>query len=467
MAENFLGEPVQKAVITVPAYFNEIQRQATKDAGEIAGLEVVRIINEPTAAALAFGIDREENQTALIYDLGGGTFDVSIVEINSGVIEVKASHGNNHLGGDDFDLKIADFLIDDFKQTNSIKLSDNLKANARISKAAEKAKIALSDNPFSIIAEEFIAKKKSVPQHLKYELSRDQFNSMIEKLIQSTGDSIDLALKDADLRAREIEKVLLVGGSTRIPMVYDFIETQLGKQPHSEINPDECVALGAAIQGAIVAGEDVDAVLVDVTPYSLGVKVVKIKLGQLIDDRYSVLIRRNTVIPVSKSEVYYTMYPGQEAVDIEVYQGENKTASENVLLGDFKFKNIPKSKDGSNSEFVVKFDLDIDGLLHVSATHKESGKHKAITVKASRERLSDKEKESSKEKISSLKLSEESEVGALIKKAKNLIKTHKDNSETAELKELVSKIEAAGMADNWDEVEKLQEELLDKMYELE
>lgn len=467
IAENFLGESLQKAVITVPAYFNEAQRQATKDAGEIAGLEVVRIINEPTAAALAYGVDREQNQTVAVYDLGGGTFDVSLVEINSGVTEVKSSHGNNQLGGDDFDQKIVDFLVENFKQTHNIDLTDNLKAMARIFKAAEKAKITLSDNPYAMIAEEFIAKKKQVPQHLKYELSRDQFNDMIEKLIQSTGDSIELALTDAELLPKDIDKVLLVGGSTRIPLVYNFIEDRLSKQPHSEINPDECVALGAAIQGAIIAGEAVDAVLVDVTPYSLGVEVVEFKLGEIIPDRYNILIRRNTVIPVSKSDAYYTLFPDQKSVKVKVYQGENKTASENVLLGDFTFENIPTSKDGSDTEFVVKFDLDIDGILHVSATHKDTGRQEAITVKASRERLSEEEKESSREKITSLKLAEESEVGAVLKKAKELIKTHKDKKATNSLKELVAKIEAAGLDDQWDEVEKLHEELLDKLYELE
>lgn len=467
MVEKFLGEPVQKAVITVPAYFNETQRQATKDGGEIAGLEVVRIINEPTAAALAYGIDRQENQTVAVYDLGGGTFDISVVEINSGVTEVKSSHGNTQLGGDDFDQKIVDLLVDNFNQKHSINLTDNLKAMARIYKAAEQAKITLSDNPFAMIAEEFIARKKTVPQHLKYELSRDQFNHMIQQLIHSTGDSIDLALKDAELAPKNIDKVLLVGGSTRIPLVYNFIEDKLGKQPHSEINPDECVALGAAIQGAIIAGEDVDVVLVDVTPYSLGVEVVEFKLGEIMLDRYNRLIRRNTVIPVSKSEVYYTLFPDQKAVTVKVYQGENKTASENVLLGEFTFENIPRSKDGSNAEFVVKFDLDIDGILHVSATHKESGRQEAVTVTSIRERLSEEEKELSREKVTSLKTAKESEVGALLNRAKKLIQTLEDKKEAENLKELVSKIEAAGLDENWAEVAKFQEELLDRLYELE
>ena len=467
VAEDFLGEPVKKAVITIPAYFNEVQRQATKDAGEIAGLEVVRIINEPTAAALAYGIDREEDQIVAIYDLGGGTFDISIVEMNSGITEVKSSHGNNKLGGDDFDNKITDFLVKNFNENKNINLVDDIKAMARINKSAELAKIALSNEPFHTIAEEFIAKKKLIPQHLKYELSRQQFHSMIEKLIHSTGESIDSVLKDAELLPKDIDKIMLVGGSTRIPMIYDFIENKFGKQPLSEINPDECVALGAAIQGAIIAGDKIDAVLVDVTPYSLGIETAEIKLGEIYSDRYNVLIHRNTVIPVSKSEVYYTMHPGQKSVDVKIYQGENKIASENVLLGEFEFEDIPESDDFSNMEFVIQFDLDIDGILHVSAIHKKSDKKEALSVKATQDRLSDSEKDSAREKVNSFELSQNSELKAIIDKAKKLEKTLKNKEDAAQLKELIVRIDTAHNNGKEDELEELEEKLLDKMFELE
>jgi molecular chaperone DnaK len=466
MAENFLNEPVEKAVITVPAYFNDAQRQATKDAGEIAGLEVVRIINEPTAAALAFGINKSENQTVLVYDLGGGTFDVSIVELNDGVIEVKASHGNNYLGGDDFDKKIADFLMEDFQKLHQINLADNSKAIARIHKASEAAKIKLSVQPFTQLTEEFLAKKNSTPLHLQTELSREEFNAMIQKLVESTGDSIDKALKDSECSFRELDKVLLVGGSTRIPMIWDFVRDKTGQEPHSEINPDECVALGAAIEGAIIAGEDVDAILVDVTPYSMGIEIAEVKFGKIYTDRYSVLIHRNTVIPVSKSEVYYTMHPEQDQVDIMVYQGESKTASDNILLGEYSFKDIPATQEDKNKEIIVQFDFDIDGILHVSSTHKESGKKESISINASKQRLSDREKELAQAEMSEAIITEEDEIDLLIKQAEVLLEKVEDQNVAGELRKLILNILEARERQDSEKVEDLKEALLDKMYEL-
>ena len=467
VAEDYLGESVEKAVITVPAYFSDAQRQATKDAGEIAGLEVVRIINEPTAAALAYGTDREEDQVVMVYDLGGGTFDVSIVEISSGVVEVKASHGNNHLGGDDFDEKIIEHLASEFLKSSQVDLKKDLKAMARICKAAEAAKIELSSHPYALVQEEFIAKLDSGPRHLKNELSRQDFNTMIDSLVCSTRVSIGLALDDAGLEPRDIHKILMVGGSTRIPLVWDVVYEKMEQAPRSEINPDECVALGAAIQAAIIAGEEVDAVLVDVTPYSLGMAVAEFKFGNWYDDRYSIVIRRNTVIPVSKSEGYSTMYPGQTKAEVIVYQGEHKTASENVLLGSFLFENIPNSGDDREAEFIIQFDLDVDGILHVSATHKDSGRKEQISIKTSQIKLSEQQKRDAATKLASFELAEDDEVMPLLKKAKRLLKTLPDKEGKTELAEIVADIEKAIQEGERQFVEDLKETMLDKMFELE
>jgi len=430
-------------------------------------LEVVRIINEPTAAALAYGADKEEDHVVMVYDLGGGTFDVSIVEINSGVVEVKASHGNNHLGGDDFDEKIINHLVSEFLKSSQVDLKKDPKSLARIYKAAEAAKIKLSSHPFASIQEEFIAKRDSGPLHLKNELSRQEFTAMIESLVRSTEASMELSLNDAELKPKDIHKVLMVGGSTRIPLVWDVVYNKMEQEPRSEINPDECVALGAAIQAGIIAGEEVDAVLVDVTPYSLGMAVMEYKFGDWYDDRFSIVIRRNTVIPVSKSEVYYTMHPQQTKAKVDVYQGEHKTASENVLLGSFLFENIPPSRDESEAEFIIQFDLDVDGLLHVSAMHKDTGRKEQISIKTSQAKLSEQEKQDATAKIASFKLAEDGEVMPLVKKAKKLLKTLPDSEGKAELAEILDDLEAAVKEGERQIVEDLKETLLDKMFELE
>jgi molecular chaperone DnaK len=469
MAENSLDEKVEKAVITVPAYFSDAQRQATKDAGEIAGLEVVRIINEPTAAALAYGIDREEAHTALVYDLGGGTFDVSIVELNSGVIEVKASHGNNHLGGDDFDQKIMDDLLENFTSAHAVDLRENLKALARLNKASERVKIRLSDHPFAEIVEEFLAKKNSTPLHLKQELSRHRFNDMIGELIASTGESIDRALKDAELKPADIEKILLVGGSTRIPLVREIVMEKMGKEPHSEINPDEAVALGAAVQAAIIAGEEVEAVLVDVTPYSLGIEVAEFMLDDIYPDRYSVIIPRNTVIPVTKSEVYYPMFPDQEQVRIKVYQGERKTASENVLLGEFLIDRLPaaKAENDDKRDIVVQFDFDVNGILHVGATLKDTARTESITVKAARQRLSEDEKQEAKAAVGAMEIQAEDEIAVLVRRAENVLAGLKNARDREELQGIVASLKTHRQKGESARVDELREKLLDKLYELE
>lgn len=466
MADDFLGEPAEKAVITVPAYFSDAQRQATKDAGEIAGLEVARIINEPTAAALAYGTDRGEDGLFLIYDLGGGTFDVSIVEIQHGIIEVRATHGNNLLGGDDFDQKISETLLSAFKEKTSIDLSEDRKALARLNRAAENAKIALSDRPVTQVTEEFLAKKGVRARHLDLEFSRSEFNELIEVMVNSTVDLLRNAVVDAGIKVGDLEKVLLVGGSTRIPLVQEIVETATSKPTHGEINPEEVVALGAAIQAAIIAGEPIDAILVDVTPFSLGIEVAKFNLGRIVPDRYSVVVKRNTPIPVTKSEIYSTLFPDQKKVHVKVYQGEHRIASMNRLLGDFMIEGFKPNKDGSLPSFIVTFDFDINGILNVTARNKQGGKEEKITVQASKERLTEEEKEEAKTRVESLETKETTRTEQLLEKARALAGETENKKAAKSLQKLIASIEEARQTAP-DKVEELLEELLDTMYEAE
>lgn len=402
IAEKRLKEEVRKAVITVPAYFSDAQRQATKDAGELAGLEVVRIINEPTAAALAYGADKEKDQYILVYDLGGGTFDVSIVELSCGVTEVLASHGDNHLGGDDFDQRLVDYIAKRFERKHKIDLRQDRKALARLTRAAEEAKIELSGKPYVLIREEFIAKSdKGKPLHLEMELSREKFEELIEDLLDKTIKAIDVALNDAGLEKEELSKILLVGGSTRIPIVASLIEERLGIMPHMEVNPEECVTLGAAIQAGIISGKSPSAVLVDVVPYSLGISVLTQRFGLPFPDMFHILIKRNTAIPVSEADSFTTFYDNQEKVEIVVYQGENPIASKNVLLGKFMLEDIPRAPAGK-PKIIVQFDYDVNGILQVRATNKETSKSQKITIKQSKERMSKEEKEQAKKGIDKL-----------------------------------------------------------------
>jgi molecular chaperone DnaK len=466
MAEDFLGEAVEKAVITVPAYFSDAQRQATKDAGEIAGLEVVRIINEPTAAALAYGADRGEDGLFLVYDLGGGTFDVSIVEIQHGVIEVRATHGNNHLGGDDFDQKIAETLLTTFKEDTSLDLSGDLKAMARLNRAAENAKITLSARPLTPITEEFLAQKGIRARHLDVEFSRAEFNDLIEEMVNSTVDLLRNAVVDAGIKVGDLSKVLLVGGSTRIPLVQEVVETATSKPPHGEINPEEVVALGAAMQAAIIAGEPIETILVDVTPFSLGIEVVDFSLGRFFPDRYSVIIKRNTPIPVSKSEIYSTLFPEQKKVHVNVYQGENRVASLNRLLGDFMIEGFKPDKDGSTPAFIVTFDFDINGILNVTARNKQSGKEEKITIQASKERLTEEEKEEAKTRVDTFDDKETTRTEQLLEKARLLVNETEDEKTTDSLRKLIASIEESRQTAP-EKVEELLEELMDAMYEAE
>ena len=474
-AESYLGETVTKAVITVPAYFNDAQRQATKNAGKIAGLEVERIINEPTAAALAYGIDKQEKaQTILVYDLGGGTFDVSILELGDGVFEVKSTSGNNHLGGDDFDQKIMDYLVDTFKKENGIDLSKDKMAMQRLKDAAEKAKKDLSGMSTAHISLPFISQGFDGPLHLELDLTRAKFEDLCHDLFESTKEPVRKALKDAKLEAKDIDQVVLVGGSTRIPYIQDLVKHELGKEPNKSVNPDEVVAMGAAIQGGVLTGEVDDLVLLDVTPLSLGIET----MGNVM----TVLIPRNTTIPASKSQIFSTAVDNQPAVDIHVLQGERPMASDNKTLGNFQLGNILPARRGV-PQIEVTFDIDANGIVNVKAKDLGTNKEQSITITASTN-LSDEEvdrmmREAEANKAADEKKKQEAdaknEADQVVFQAERTISDLKDkisDDEKKELEDLIKDTKDAMEKNDIDDMkskkDKLQEKLISvssKIYE--
>jgi molecular chaperone DnaK len=472
-AEDALGDTVTQAVITVPAYFTDAQRQATKLAGEIAGLEVLQIINEPTAAALAYDARSEETERVLVYDLGGGTFDVSVVEITGEVTEVLASHGNNQLGGDDFDRRLYLYLADRFRETHGVAVPDDAATQARLIRAAEQIKITLSHHAFASVREAFLGSKNQTALHLELEVARSDFEDLIRPLLEETLEAIDRALADADLKPEDLDRIILVGGSTRIPLVQQMVEEHLEQPPTDGVQPDLCVALGAALQAGVLSGEAVEAILVDVIPHSLGIEVAAQTPMGVMPGFFSVIIPRNSVVPVSRSEVYSTASDHQETVEINIFQGEHALAEENVPLGSYRIEKIPPRPAGS-VQVEVHFDFDLSGMLTVTTTEKGKGQQGTLIVSgAGIQRMSSHEISQAQAELESLFQSDEAgdtpdtppldpALEDLLNRAYQTLPTL-ETDQAQELEDLLGQLEAA-IASQSPALAQVQEEVSDFLY---
>jgi molecular chaperone DnaK len=454
IARHRLGRPVDKAVITVPAYFSDAQRQATREAGEIAGLDVVRIINEPTAAALVYEAAQQQGKRILIYDLGGGTFDVSVVRIEDGVVEVISSHGNNHLGGDDFDHKIVEHVLEHLKLKHGVDIAGQARAMARVVRGAETAKKQLSDHPFARIQEEYLTEQGGKPVNLDLELSRNEYEAMIAPFIEETLGAIHIALESAGLTASQVDEILLVGGATRTPMIRRRLVEAFGKEPRGEVDPDLCVALGAAIQGAAIAGTPVSAVLVDVTPYTFGTSALGERNGDIYPYCYFPIIPRNTPIPVRRSEVFFTVSDAQTEVDVRVFQGENEDALENIQLGEFRVTGLSRARAGN--PVILDLALDRDGILQVSAREKATGLERRITIDNAMSRYDQDQLDEARARIGALFEerapaalgASDAELDALLAKASGKLDEvgEEDRSEIIDLIEMIRDAQSGGDA---------------------